>query len=127
MADQTEPPKANGHRGEIAVTLEGTVFVMRPDFEAVAAIDAELGSIVQITRRAVADPASLSLGEIAVIVAEGIKAHGRAAKNSNAHVGTQKIKRMIFDAGIPTVVPAVCAFLGAAVTGGVKDAAPGKD
>lgn len=117
---------ANAHRGEIAVTLAGTVFVMRPDFEAVAAIDQQLGSVIGLTRRAIAEPASLQLHELAVVVAEGIKAHGRAVKDSNAHVSTDKIKRKIFDAGIPTVVPAVLAFLTAAITGGAKEPPPGK-
>ncbi len=118
-------PSANAHRGEIAVTLAGTVFVLRPDFEAIEAIDDQLGSIVMLTRRAIAQPASLSLAELAVIVAEGIKAHGRSVKDSNAHVSTDKIKRMIFEAGVPTVVGTVCQFLALAVTGGAKETPPG--
>jgi K+/H+ antiporter YhaU regulatory subunit KhtT len=132
MADDEAAPAANRHRGEIAVTLRQqgsdapTEFVMRPDFEAVAAIDDQLGSIIALTRRAIAEPASLSLAELAVVVAEGIKAHGRSVGDSNAHVRTEKIKRMIFDSGVPTVVPAVLQFLTAAVTGGAKESAPGK-
>lgn len=118
--------QANPHRGETTVTLKGTVFGLRPDFEAVAAIDDQLGSVVALTRRAIAEPASLTLNELAVVVAEGIKAHGRAARDSNAHVSTDKIKRQIFETGIPTVVPAVLAFLTAAITGGAKEPPPGK-
>lgn len=126
MADDGAPPVANRHRGEIAVTLSGTEFVLRPDFEAVAAIDDQLGSVIALTRRAIAEPASLSLSELAVVVAEGIKAHGCAAGDSNAHVKTDKIKRMIFETGIPTVVPQVVRFLTDAITGGSKVPPPGK-
>ena len=125
MADEPAAA-ANAHRGENTVTLNGTEFTLRPDFEAVAAIDDQLGSVISLTRRAIAEPASLSLSELAVVVAEGIKAHGRSVKDSNAHVSTAKIKRMIFDSGIPTVVPAVLTFLTAAVTGGARETAPGK-
>jgi hypothetical protein len=112
---------ANPHRGEIAVTLGGAEFVLRPDFEAVAAIDSQLGSVMMLTRRAIAQPASLSLAEMAVVVTEGIKAHGRATGGVNAHAGLDTVKRMIFDAGIPSVMEAVLQFLAAAVTGGAKD------
>jgi hypothetical protein len=119
------PTAANPHRGEIAVTLGGVKFVLRPDFEAVAAIDTQLGSVMLLTRRAIAQPASLSLAELAVVVTEGIKAHGRATGGVNAHAGLETVKRMIFDAGIPTVMEPVCRFLAAAVTGGAKEPPPG--
>ncbi len=116
----TDEAVANKHRGEISVTLDGVAYVMRPDFEAVAAIDETLGSVIALTKRAVGDPASLSLTELAVVVTEGIRAHGRANKTSEAHSGVDKIKKLIFASGIPNVVPSVCQFLAQSVTGGVS-------
>lgn len=127
MADDADAAATpNRHRGEIGLTLSGMKLVMRPDFEAVAAIDEQLGSIVGLTRRAIGQPESLSLHELAVIVTEGVRAHGRANKTSEAHSKLEKIKRMIFETGIPVAVAPVCQFLGQAVTGGAEgnDPAP---
>ena len=118
---------ANPHRGEIAVTLDGREFVLRPDFEAAAAIDTALGSVVEVARRGVADPAALSLQELSVILTEGIKASGRAAKSDDAHVGVQKVKRLIFEAGVPSVIGPVMQFLALAITGGAKPDATGNE
>ena len=125
LADDQPAATANPHRGECAVMLAGTRYVLRPDFEAISAIDAELGGILALARRGMNDPGDLTLHELAVIVAEGIKASGRAARTNDAHVKTDKIKRLIFETGIPAVVPGVVRFLVASVTGGSK-AEPGE-
>jgi hypothetical protein len=111
---------ANPYRGEISVTLDGAEFVLRPDFDAILAIDEALGGITALARRGLADLTSMTLSELAVVITEGIKAHGRSTGSSNAHAGVDNVKRMIFKAGIPTVLPAVGKFLAAAVTGGVE-------
>lgn len=109
----------NKHRGEIAVTLNGADYALRPDFEAVAAIDEQLGGILNIAKRSF-EGQSLTLHEVAVIVCEGIKAHGRATKKaSQAGAQLPKVKREVFETGLITLVEPVAEFLTAALTGGV--------
>ena len=123
MADRDEAGAvrpANPHRGEISVKLDGADYPLRPDFDAILAIDEALGGITGLTRRAMTDLSSLTIKELAVVITEGIKAHGRSTKSANAHAGLDTVKRMIVKAGVPTVLPAVAAFLAAAVTGGVE-------
>jgi hypothetical protein len=120
MAKNEASRPANPHRGEISVKLDGADHVLRPDFDAILAIDEGLGGITALTRRAIADVSSLTLQELAVVITEGIKAHGRSTGSASAHSGVDTVKRMIVKNGIPTVLPAVAAFLAAAVTGGVE-------
>lgn len=118
MADD---PRPNEQRGENSVVLGEVTFVLRPDFEAVQAVDAALGGVTGLVRRAVQQPETLKLRELAVVVTEGIRAHGRKTGSATAHSGVDTVERMIFAAGIPTVIPAVTRFLVAAITGGAKD------
>lgn len=117
---------ANKHRGEITVALGSRQFTLLPTFEAVAAIEAALGSVIALTKRGINDASSLTMTELAVVVTEGIRAHGRATGSSDAHSGVDVVKRLIFEAGLPRTVPAVIDFLAAAVTGG-SEATPGND
>jgi hypothetical protein len=109
---------ANPLRGEVSVVLNGQPFVMLPSFEAIVQIEEQLGSAMALARKAARTPDMLTLQELAVIITEGIRAHGRDTGSTNAHVGLQKIKKMIFEAGQPSVLNAVAIFLVAAVTGG---------
>ncbi len=119
MAGKTDLAAApNPHRGEIVVALAGRDFILLPTFEAVVAIDETLGGIIALTKRAIADPASMTLQELAVILTEGIRAKGREDGSADQHSGVDVVKKMIWGAGAFTVVPAACEFLKAAVTGG---------
>lgn len=111
---------ANPHRGEISVKLDSEAYVLRPDFDAILAIDEALGGITALTRRAINDVSSLTITELATVITEGIRAHGRSTGSASAHSGVEVVKRMIVKSGIPTVLPAVASFLAAAVTGGVE-------
>jgi hypothetical protein len=113
---------ANAHRGEIKITLEGAAYVLRPDFEAAAAIDTQLGSIIDVTRRALAEN-SLSFREIAVIVCEGMRAQGRATGDQSL-IGAKlpRVQQMVFEAGMVSLQPAVLEFLANAITGGATPA-----
>ena len=112
--------EANKHRGECVVELEGAEYVLRPDFEAVAAIDDQCGSIIELAKRALSTQA-LSFREVSIVIAEGIKAQGRKTDNIGLK-GTKldRVQKMVFDAGMVAVLPAVVSFLAAAVTGGMK-------
>lgn len=110
---------ANSHRGEVSVKLaDGVGYVLRPDMTAVVAIEAQCGSIIDLSRRALSG-GSLSFGEVSAVVLEGMRAHGRETKNSDLiGANLKKVQQLVFDAGLVAVVPAVIAFLSAAVTGG---------
>lgn len=108
-------------RGEVSIELAGKRYVMRPDFEAIRAIDEASGSILALSRRLGSHP---SLSDFALIVTEGIKAHGRFTRDAMlAHYGIEGVKRMITRAGIanPAITAPIGAFMAAAITGGVAE------
>jgi hypothetical protein len=108
----------NGHRGEFPITLVGEDFVLRADYEAVAAIDEQLGSIVDVTNRVVSQ-ASISLREMSVIVCEGMKAHGRKVGYKPAEGYTaRKVGEMIYQTGAASCIGPVAQFLLASLNGG---------
>ncbi len=112
---------ANPHRGEVTIKLDAD-YVLRPDFEAAVAIDEQLGSIIDVARRALGDQ-SLSYREISVIVTEGMRAHGRATGDEmTANAKLKRVQQLIYDAGIynVSVIVPVMQFLANAVTGGAQ-------
>jgi hypothetical protein len=110
---------ANRHRGEFPLTLDRD-YVLRADYEAVAAIDEQLGSIVDVARRAIQE-GSLSLKEMGVIVCEGAKAAERKAGNPHADSYTaRKFQELIFERGVTECLRPVLQFLVAALGGGVQ-------
>jgi hypothetical protein len=114
---------ANPHRGEIAIRLDGQDRILRPDFEGVAAIDRECGSIIELGMRAY--ERRLSLPELALVITHGLRGAGRAAGDEVlARITQERVAKAIFDTGVMTVLPPVLAFLGAALAGG-KDAPEG--
>ncbi len=111
--------EANAHRGENEIDLGAAgTFVLRPDFEAVAAIDAQLGGIIGVAKRAFeTNGAGLTLKEMAVIVAEGMKGQARK-EGRTAAAKVDKVGEMIFNAGLPNALGPCMAFLGNAISGG---------
>lgn len=110
--------EANAHRGEIEIDLGAAgKFVLRPDFEAVAAIDEQVGGVVALAEKVFRQPASLTLHEAAVIVAECMKGQQRKA-GGTVGANVEKVKRYIYEAGIVKVIEPCVALLGHAVTGG---------
>lgn len=108
----------NGVRGEFPITLEGAEYVLRPDYEAVAAIDEQLGSIVDVARRLNAE-GSISLREISVIICEGLKAHGRKTGYEPAKLYTaRRVGEMVYATGVHRTLAPVAQFVLAALNGG---------
>jgi hypothetical protein len=110
----------NKRRGEVAITLAGRTYVMRPSFEAIERIDSESGSIINLARKGT----NISASDIALVVCEGIKAHGRHVNNPLvAAYDRQQVNRMILAEGLATeaVMLPVGEFLAAALTGGAVD------
>lgn len=109
---------ANAHRGEIAIRLDAD-YVLRPDFEAVAAIDEQLGSVLDAARDAAGGKISYRVA--AVVICEGLKASGRASGDRALQaVNLRRVQELIFDVGLLTVLEPVSRFLVAAVMGGVE-------
>ncbi len=52
--------RANAHRGEVDLPLEGDVRLLRPSFEALVAAEAEAGSLFRLLDRAAAGEVRLS-------------------------------------------------------------------
>ncbi|GGI82289.1 hypothetical protein GCM10007973_18440 [Polymorphobacter multimanifer] len=118
----SEGAQPNKHRGDVAITLGGQAKVLRPSFEAMVAIEAQCGSILTLAMRAGQRGGQpLDTGEMAVIIAETLKAHGRDEKSTDAGASTDKVRKLIFEAGVHTVVPVVVEVLIAMVRGGQSD------
>jgi len=106
----------NPARGEFLVTLEGHDYVLRADYDAIAAIDEQLGSIVDVTRRLSSD-GSISLREISVVLCEAMKAQGRKTGYAPARQYTaRRVGEMVYNTGLHSVLMPVAKFLVAAPT-----------
>jgi len=106
----------NEQRGEVAITLAGKSFVLRPTYGALAEIESTLGcGIVALVRRL--ERGDFGVVDLAVIVTAGLKAAGEPATQD-------KVGEMIRQAGFAPVVKATAAFLENALTGGQE---PGKN
>lgn len=110
--------EANETRGEIALDLSGTEYVMRPTFQAISAIESKTGKGLLALAR---DAADLTLAEGAIIATECIKAHGK-------HIGDEMMEKfspdriaelMIeTDGGIAACLGRLSSLLMVAATGG---------
>lgn len=110
---------ANPVRGEVELDLAGTVYPLRPSYEAVVACEKATG--LSLTDLALAaDRGSLSVEQAGIVVTEMIRAFGKA-NNIVSAIGVQpeKISRIIFAAGVMAVLPRVAIALLTAATGGV--------
>lgn len=113
---------ANPHSGEVEVTLDGSTYVLRPDFMAMVEIEEAVGSVIDLTRRALADQ-SLSFVELAAIIAAGMRAHQRQQPDGLPdNVSMDRVRELVFKTGIvnPEIIGAALRFLTNAVTGGAE-------
>lgn len=112
--------EANETRGEIALDLCGTEYVLRPSYEAIQAIEKKLGRGLLALARAGGE-GDLTLGETAIIATECIKAYGRAVDNKMlAASSPERIAELIYETpdGQAGVMGRLSMMLGLAVTGG---------
>lgn len=119
---KAEPPKVVDDRGQMLVPLGGYDYVLRPSEEAIANIERQLGrSLYQL---ATAAPAGgLSLDDMAVIIAEMMRAYGKAnpddpAVASYCGAKTESLRGMIYEAGAPSIVARLSIVLVGAMAGG---------
>jgi hypothetical protein len=111
---------ANATRGEVSLTLDGTDYVLRPSFDAICAFEAETGhSAIDLTL--MASSGKLHTMHAATIVAECIKAQGRAVNDqAMTAVNAKRIGELIHEAegGQMIVFKRLELLLTLAVTGG---------
>lgn len=112
---------ANPERGEIEIELAGTTYVMRPDFEAVLAIERQTGRplIRLATEFGLGRHGGLPLSDMAVIVTEGVKAARRGDEMAQQYKA-EKFGRLIYETGMLSVLDPVDLFLRNALSGGAE-------
>lgn len=99
---------ANNHMGEITLKLDGVDYVLRPTFEAMAQIENQTGQgVLLLTNKLIAGSARLT--DIAIIIAEGIKASDNKIPND--------FYDKIMKTGYVALIDQVSVFLSKAVTG----------
>lgn len=116
-----DPGAANPVRGEIEVSLGDPArdYVLRPSYEAIVAIEKGTGKgLLHLFREAA--EATMPLGDLAVVIAECIRAQGRAAKDRMmASVDADRIGALIMESpyGHSGVLARAAVLLGGAVCG----------
>lgn len=118
--DDTAVRTPNADRGELVLVLDNTRMGLRPTFEAIEAIEQQLGrGLVDVARDALAD--KLTIGEAAQVACECIRAFGSETGDKGlAGANPKRIARLIYDSegGLLTVTKTLSALLSIAVTGG---------
>lgn len=89
---------ANAVRGEFSLPLGGKVYVLRPSYEAIVAIEEQTGKgLLQLFNDAAG--AALTLRETGIVVSEFIRAQGRAVDDAlMAAVDATRIAKLIMEA-----------------------------
>lgn len=117
---KAEPRQAVDFRGRITVPLGGANYVLRPSYDAVTAIEAELGrSTLALSQQATAG--LLTTSDLAVICCECMKAQGKADPSAGpSYSGAQvhRIGQLIMEEGAPYIIARIAVLLVGVVTGG---------
>jgi len=118
---------ANSKRGEVAIKLGGEDKVLRPSFEAMCAIEEQLGSILTLAMRAAQRGNPLDSRELSIIITEGMRAFGKAEGTPDKDTSARKVRELMYADGVASFAAPVIVFLGNMIKGGAADDAPGKD
>ncbi len=118
--------------GELEFDMEGVAYVLRPSMDAIEAIERQTGkSLLELANDA--RGLRLKLPDVAVIVAETIRAWGREATATSSDVQRDAakytpagVKPFIFAAGVAQVNARLAALLMGAVSGGYDPFGHGK-
>ena len=104
---------ANEHRGEVAITLSGKDYVMRPTFQCLCEIEGKTGvGIFALARRFHAS--NFGISDAAIIVTAGMKSAGEEGAT------VQKVGEMIFEQGLDSTAAPITEFLMMALGGPSK-------
>ncbi len=113
---------ANPHRGEVAVTLAGAEYALRPTFAALAEIEVRAGiGLVALARRFAA--AEFGLADMLAVLGPAIAAGGGAPP--------EPLGEAVVAAGLANLAAPVARFLAGALAGdtpreGTQGSVPGK-
>ncbi len=99
----------NENRGEISIKSRDSHYILRPTFQAICAIEGELGRSIIDMLLEIPDK-KLKMSEVAVIVK-----HGAAAYKDNTTISDEEIGKAIQSAGLINVMPKTIQFLEMAV------------
>ncbi len=109
-------------RGQIAIELEGQKYMLRPSFEAINAIELQTGrSLYDLAGEGTTG--RMKAETMGLIVAELMRAHGKANPEdplASTYNGAkaQRIAELIYEEGVPYLIPPIVAVLIGALTGG---------
>lgn len=117
-------------RGEVDIELDGQRFVLRPSWQAVRKIEGLLGrALIPLAMQA--EQSALNQDELAIIVAELVRAWGQSLQVDDATplidkanasaargVNAERIGELLYSVGAMNVMPRVSLVLGLAASGG---------
>jgi len=112
--------EANAVRGEVALTLDGEEFVLRPTYDAIVAFEDATGRGL-VTLAQSASDGSMRLPEAAAIVTACVRAWGQVTGNTGARgVNAKRIGELILETkgGLMVVLIRLAAMLLHAASGG---------
>lgn len=124
MTDAKVPPARLNSSGELEFEMEGVAYLLRPSMDAVDAIERQTGrALLELANGA--RSGSLKAGELAVIVAEMVKAWGREAdagspdiQRDAAQLTPAGVRDHLYSAGLVQVNSRLAVVLMGAVSGG---------
>ena len=92
-------------RGEVGIELGGKTYPMAATYDAVKAIERDIGSILGISARLRSYEQSLTLNEIAVIVTRSVQAAGKERDDEMLKAfSVDKVGRSIYKIGVSKVM-----------------------
>lgn len=106
-------------RGQLTIPLDGQEYLLRPSYEAIIAIERQLGPLYNLATAAARG--DLTLDQMGVCVAELMKAQGRADAEASADYRDpkpEKLAKLIYAEGAPKICARLAVLFTAAVTGG---------
>jgi hypothetical protein len=104
----------NPDRGEVAITLGGKSYVMRPGFDAMRKLEAMAGkSVVKILGRF--QDQDFSIIDVAAVITAGINAN-----RDNERVTFEQVGELIANEGMLLALNPAAQFIGIVVTAGPK-------
>ena len=120
MAD-AKPEAAADTRGQVSVELDGQEYLLRPSFEAIAACERQLRPLYQLATEA--SRGELSLDDMGVIVAEMMRAQGKADPDGPLAADykgarAERCSQLVYEAGAPGVCARLMVVLIGALNGG---------
>ena len=102
--------RANPLRGEVPLTLGGRVYVLRPSFAAIVAVEQRLGGVIALAVKG--SKGELGLREMAALIFETMEKDGSGAPSE------EEVGALILEEGLAAISPVVSALLAAILKGG---------